>query len=141
MHQVRRSKVAIAENDEVLAFLIAETCRVAGFNVVGTVPDASAAAALVATECADILIADFALDGQQDGLELIDAVRNSGADVVTILVTGWDLRVIENRLARVRPDRVLLKPVLPSDLAAVLESAIDERALRRRPDTALARAA
>lgn len=139
MQEGRKPRVAIAENDEVLAFLLSEICQLAGYEVAGRAADAFGAAALVAATHPDVLIADFALDGAQDGLELIHALENQNPGIVTILITGWDLTVISTRLDLVRPDHILQKPVLPRQIVPVLESTVAN--MKRCLDVPMARAA
>ncbi|QPC98515.1 response regulator [Qipengyuania soli] len=109
-------KIAIVENDEILAMLWKETCRAAGYEVVGIATSFSQACRLVTGASPDVVIADFALDDGRDGLELLHRVMSEQADLATILVTGWDLAVVQDRLAYVGPGAVLAKPVMPGEL-------------------------
>jgi CheY-like chemotaxis protein len=84
----------------------------------------SFAAALekAASETPDLVVTDFMLPGG-DGFRLADALRGSPltADVAMILVSGRSFP--EDALARATRlfNRVLLKPVLPDDLANAAE--------------------
>ena len=114
-------KVAIVEDDDILCFLLEEICRTAGCKVVGTARNVADARSLLLREEADALILDFALDGEEDGLELLETVRNDFPAMETILVTGWDHVKLQERIDFVAPDHMLKKPVMPQDLVAILK--------------------
>lgn len=98
----------------------------------------SFAAALqqAASEPPDLVVTDFMLPGG-DGFRLADALRGTPetADVAMILVSGRSFQ--EDALARAARlfNRVLLKPVLPDDLAnaAEIECSSDRPTRYRRP--------
>lgn len=81
-----------------------------------------AALAQAASETPDLVVTDFMLPGG-DGFRLADALRESPqtADVAMILVSGRTFQ--DDSLARAARlfKRVLLKPVLPDDLANAAE--------------------
>ncbi|MBY6219321.1 response regulator [Qipengyuania aquimaris] len=126
-------KVAIVEDDEILAFMLDETCKSAGCNVVGRAANAADAIKLLRDAPPDFLILDFALDGDHDGLELLEAVKRSSPDMFTILVTGWDINDIAARLDGIQPDRILRKPVMPHVLTNLIETSFAARQDRRDP--------
>ena len=113
--------VAIVEDDGTLAFMMDEMCRSAGLNVVGCVGNADDAVALVERERPDILLLDFNIDGDRNGLELIGEVKNIHPQMRTVLVTGWDINDIASRMEGTQPDRILRKPVLPHVLMEVVD--------------------
>ncbi len=91
-----------------------------GFRVqlVGSV---AAALAHTAVEIPAVVITDFTLPGG-DGFTLADAMRGSvdTAHVRLVLVSGRTFLADDQERARTLFDRVLLKPVLPDDLAGHL---------------------
>lgn len=91
-----------------------------GFRVqlVGSV---AAALAHTAVEIPAVIITDFTLPGG-DGFTLADAMRGSAdtAHVRLVLVSGRTFQADDQARARTLFDRVLLKPVLPDDLAGHL---------------------
>ena len=114
------TRVAIVEDDEILSFLLEEICRTAGCEVVGAARSVGDARSLLSREQADALVLDFALDGEEDGLELLETVRDSFPGMETILVTGWDHKRLQERIDFVAPDHMLKKPVVPQELIAIL---------------------
>ena len=104
-----------------MAFMLDEMCTSAGFGVVGCVGNAEDALTLVEKEAPDLLILDFNLDGNLNGLELIGEVKKRNPGIGTVLVTGWDINDIAARMEGMQPDRILRKPVLPQVLMEVVE--------------------
>ena len=120
MRNCKSGAVAIVEDDEMLRFLLRETVRASGCSVVGLAGTVSQAQKVLAESAPDILITDFALTGAEDGLQLIETAKRHNPGITTILVTGWDVEVLRDRIERVRPTHVLRKPVLPHQLASLL---------------------
>lgn len=127
MSQERYPTIVIVEDDPTLAFMMEETCRSAGFPVVGCAPSADEAIRLVDAKRPDFLILDFNLEGDRNGLELISEVKERHPRLSTILVTAWDINDIASRMEGDQPDRILRKPVLPHVLVEVVEHIHDLR--------------
>ena len=118
------AKVVIAEDDSVLSFMMDELCRSAGYDVVGCGATAAETIALVDRHEPDIVILDFNLKGDRNGLEVITEIKVRHPRVKTLLVTGWDINDIASRMNVDQPDRILRKPVLPNTLLSVMEQAL-----------------
>lgn len=115
-----KTTVAIVEDDPILTFLLAEICKANGYDVVGTAASVAEATALLLAERPEVLILDYSLDGEEDGLELLAAVKRIFPAMVSLLVTGWDFGRLEQRIDFIAPDHLLQKPLMPSALAATL---------------------
>ena len=115
-----RPQVAIIEDDDILSFLLTEICTAAGWQVVGTARSADEGLRLVGEHSPDVLILDFALEGEQDGMEVLDGVKSQHPATKTILVTGWDYEKLRQRIDFIEPDHMLRKPVMPDRLTALL---------------------
>lgn len=124
------ARVGIVEDDVTLAFMMEEMCKSAGLHVVGCAGNADDALTLVARERPGLLILDFNLEGDRNGLELIGEAKEIAPDMRTILVTGWDINDIEARMEGVQPDHILRKPVLPHALLDVVALTGDSGAAR-----------
>jgi CheY-like chemotaxis protein len=87
-----------------------------------------------ASEAPDLVVTDYMLPGG-DGFRLADTLRQSPgtADVAMILVSGRSFH--EDAMARAARlfNRVLLKPVLPDDLANAAEIECSSRSTRYPP--------
>lgn len=124
MTEDRVPRIAIVEDDSLLAFMLDESCKSCGFDVVGCERDAEGALELIEREKPDLLLLDFALEGDSNGLELIAEIRSRSIDVFIILVTAWDINDIASRMSEAQPDRILRKPVAPHVLQEVIEHAL-----------------
>ena len=113
-------RIAIVEDDELLSFLFEETCKSAGLQVAWNARGVNDALAMLANDEPDVLLLDFALDGERDGIELLAATDRCHPGLTTILATGWDYGRLAARIDFVAPDHLLQKPVLPSVLASTL---------------------
>ena len=115
-----KPKIVVVEDDATLAFMMDEICTSAGYEVVGCVGNASEAMELVENDEPNLLIIDFNLEGQANGLELISIAKSFNPDIRTVLVTGWDINDIASRVGVDQPDRILRKPVAPQVLVEVI---------------------
>tara|TARA_B100001179_G_scaffold225498_1_gene205436 strand:- start:91 stop:561 length:471 start_codon:yes stop_codon:yes gene_type:complete len=116
-------KIAIAEVDGALAFMMAETFNAAGYNVVGCARNARDTLKLIDREPIDFLVLEFDLDGARNGLELIVEAKLRNPDIKTILVTGWNINDIALRTGEIHPDGILRKPFMPRHLIAAVHAA------------------
>ena len=116
-----RPRAMIVEDDGMLCFLLREICAEAGWDVCGEAIDVTEALAGVDVERPDLLICDFALAGERNGLELLALVRQSFPDMTTIMLTGWDLGLLARFDDLAVADHLLRKPVMPTDLMQLLE--------------------
>ena len=87
-------KVAIVEDDAVMALLLEEICRAAGYALGGTASTAAAAVLAIERERPDCLLLDFRLAGERDGLDLLEHARRVQPSLFIVMITGWDINDI-----------------------------------------------
>ena len=121
MAQGSKPRIAIVEDDSILCFMMTEMCKSAGFEVVGCVGDGLSALDVVNRSRPDYLILDFNLDGEWNGLELIEKAKKTAPGIGTVLVTAWDINDIASRMEGEQPNRILRKPVPPHVLVEVID--------------------
>ena len=101
-----------------------------GVTVVGTAADGAEALSLCERHRPDILITDIYMDGMS-GLELIEALAANGLDVKCVLISGHDDFAYARRAIDLKVYRYLLKPIVTSEILAVVDSLgreiLDER--------------
>lgn len=114
--------VAIVEDDILMALLLEEICRNAGYRIVGQAKDVRSALPMLERESPDILLLDFKLGGERNGLDLIDRVKRPCPDMFTIMITAWDINDIASRIEGAQPDRILRKPVHPATLTKIMNA-------------------
>ena len=120
-------RVAIVEDDAILAFMLAQTCTATSLGVAWQAETVDDAVALLKQDVPDIVILDFALDGEQDGVDLLRIVKKACPGLKTVLVTGWDFEKLEERSDFIEPDVMLQKPFLPSELVDILTRLRDNK--------------
>jgi DNA-binding response OmpR family regulator len=112
--------VILVDDDRTNATLIKKLLEMDGFTV-GAYPDIASARAAAQTG-ADAFVIDCHLASEQDGLQLLQAVRHNetGAPSDTVVVvTSGDLRVRDEALHR-GATRFFSKPFSPAELSRLL---------------------
>jgi DNA-binding NarL/FixJ family response regulator len=115
--------VAIVETDPIMALLLREICRTAGYEVVGSARDAYSAKSMIERARPDFLLLEFRLGESGNGLDLIERVEQSCPWLFTIMITAWDINDIAGRMHGVQPDRIMRKPVHADTLIKVMAGA------------------
>lgn len=116
-------RIAIVEDDSVMAWLLEEACQSSGHQIVGVAPVASAAVPLIKRTRPDCLLLDYQLDGEHNGVEVLEQAKHIQPSLFTIMITAWDVNDIADRLGPVQPDRILRKPIHIETLLSILEKA------------------
>ena len=117
-----RKRIMLAEDDPTMVNLLKTLLKIEGFEVVALDAEGDIAAA-VCEQRPDALLMDVHLS-EQNGLEILDAIRESDAacDVRVIMTSGMNLK--EECLRR-GADGFLLKPFMPDDLIAMLKKSLN----------------
>ncbi len=117
--------VLLVEDDDDSREIMAEVLAVAGYTVhsVATGPEALRT---LAESSVDVVVTDLGMPGM-GGLEMARAAREIAPSVPVVLVTGWtEHRDVERARGR-EVEAVLLKPVDPDKLTAVVASTLAAR--------------
>ncbi len=119
--------VLLVDDDAMVATALAAQLEAKGY-IVRPASDAAAALADMELHTPDLLLTDFAMPGM-DGLALIQEVRRRHPSLPAILLTGY--AYANEQLVTVRREqhttRLLRKPVLADELAAVIAELLDAR--------------
>ena len=112
------AKILLAEDDETMVSLLKTLLTMEGFEVLGLDVDADVPS-VVRSENPDALFMDVHL-GEQNGLEILDAIRKNKdlANVRVVMTSGLDMR---EQCIRLGANAFLLKPFMPDDLLRVLK--------------------
>ncbi len=115
------AKVMLAEDDLTMVSLLNTLLKMEGYEVV--VIDAEAdVLKTVQRDRPDLLLLDVHLSGR-NGLDLLDAVRNSRPPVRVRVIMTSGMNLKEECLKR-GADDFLLKPYMPDDLISMLKKHI-----------------
>lgn len=119
--------VLIVEDHADTREMYVEALSVAGFNAVEAA-DAEDALRRAVTLRPAVVVTDLRLGSGADGLDLCEKLREDPdtADIPMIVVTGWTSdRNLRRRAEASGCAAVLLKPVLPDTLTAVIQQVLD----------------
>lgn len=112
----RSARVLVAEDEENIAYLVAATLRLEGFET-QTVTDGMAAVANVDTFRPDLLVLDVMLPGL-DGFEVCRRLRAAGQTVPVIFLTARDSTADRVRGLTIGGDDYVTKPFAVEELVA-----------------------
>jgi DNA-binding response OmpR family regulator len=111
------AKILLAEDDHTMVALLQTLLNMEGFEVTTADMDADVSA-LIERDKPDVLLMDVHL-GQQNGLDVVETIRNNEAfkSLRIVMTSGLDVR--EECLRR-GADEFLMKPFMPDDLISIL---------------------
>lgn len=118
----------IVEDEAVILLDLEEAFKAAGFKVSTAASEEEGFKSFLAEEC-DLLITDFVLGKEGNGVDLIDrCFIHSKKPIPVILLSGTlpDARVAANRVLKMKGDSIIFlkKPVGPADLLPIVEKAL-----------------
>ena len=107
----------VAEDDQTMVNLLTTLLKMDGFEVVALDADEDIPSA-VERDCPDFLLLDLHLSNQ-NGLEILDALRNTdaGCNLRVVMISGLN---VKEECLRHGADDFLLKPFMPDDLIKIL---------------------
>jgi DNA-binding NtrC family response regulator len=117
-----KAKAAIVEHDESMISLYRAALALAGYALVGVAQEATSALKIVQEERPDLLLVDYRLVGNRDGLDFIQEAKALAPEVFTILVTAVSFIDIVEKIRLVQPDRTLQKPFMLRSLLDLLRT-------------------
>jgi DNA-binding NarL/FixJ family response regulator len=112
----------VVEDEGLIALSLADMLEGMGFTVCGTADTAEKAVALAAVHRPVLVLMDVRLRGQRDGVDAAHEIQRSLPTRV-IFVTGSCEQEILDRINAIRPAGLLIKPIMPQQLKAAVESA------------------
>lgn len=120
---IKPLRILIAEDEEMIAMLLAETVEALGHQVCATAATQEEAVARAEAYCPDLMIVDGSL-GDGSGVDAVTAILRTRY-IPHLFVTGNVLDV-----ARKRPDAVILqKPFFVRELVTAIDRAMGALAL------------
>ncbi len=120
-------RILIADDEADVRDLIAKSINRADLEleVVGCVEDGEEAIKLVHELKPDILITDICMP-KVSGLELLQAVKDTGINIKTVIISGYDEFAYARQAMELGVTYYLLKPFLPEEMFEVLRKIRDE---------------
>ena len=98
-----------------------------------TAADGEDALRMIGGHAPDVIVTDLSLPGM-DGFELISRIRSDAAlqSIPIICLSGYGGHEHEQRVRAAGSDRILQKPCMPDELAAIVSEQIAHAANRRK---------
>jgi CheY-like chemotaxis protein len=113
-------RIAIIEDDAIIALYLSEALEELGYAVVGTAHSGKEALALLGGVQAEVALIDVNLRGGMDGIAVAEELRRRH-DLPALFLSGALGTEVMARAAPARPLDFLQKPILPSQLDAALK--------------------
>jgi two-component system, response regulator PdtaR len=121
-----RGRVAIVEDEVLLADFIEVALTDAGFTVVGKAVDADQAISLLRKEQPDVAVLDIRLGGPRNGVDVAIEIMRS-QNIKVIFATAESSPAVIARAKRVKAARWLPKPYDGDQMIAAVEAAMAQR--------------
>ena len=123
-------RILLVDDDELMCAVLKHVLEVSQFHVTlaGSV---SEAIHLIDTEPFDALISDLHMPGAGDGFTVISAMRHKHPNAVTLLFTGYPALKEAMDAILLQVDEILVKPMPPGDLVAVVRERLAKPGTRR----------
>jgi PAS domain S-box-containing protein len=119
----REARVLVVDDDPKVLGTLAELLRTIGHHVTAA-PNGLAALAAYGPGRFDVIVANVGMPGM-NGWEFAERLRSADSAVPLLFMTGWGLREEDHaRLAALKVERCLFKPVRPVDLDAAIQAAL-----------------
>jgi DNA-binding response OmpR family regulator len=124
-------RVAIVEDDALMAHFLEETLQDAGYEVVGMAATADDAIFLIGWQRPDLALLDIRLMGLRNGVDVArEVTRRYGTGV--IFETSESNPAVRRQAESTRPFAWLTKPFKPAELLAAVDAAMSEIRTRTR---------
>ena len=122
--------VLVVEDERVVAKDLQQTLVRLGYRVPLTVATGAAALEAVSQNCPDLVIMDIRIEGDLDGIDTAELLRNR-FDVPVVFLTAYADQATVARAKRTEPEAYLLKPVRMDELRSSVEIAVYKHSMAR----------
>ena len=113
-------KVAIVEDDVLIAMYLSDVVEDTGGTVCGLAHDPDAAERLIRAERPDYVLMDVRLGHARDGVDVALSIYDDLPDTRVVYVTGSNEPGTIERIKGDHPWRIILKPADPTQIAEAL---------------------
>lgn len=116
-------KIIIAEDEKIVAKDIENKLKKSGYDVIGVVSTGKDLLDKVSESPPDLVLMDIKLDGDMDGIETAQKLKD-GYGLPVVYLTAYADKITLNRINDTKPGGYVLKPFKLSDLRQSIEAAI-----------------
>ncbi len=117
---MKKVKIAIVEDEMIIASVIQDCLQKLNYEVVNPVMSYNEAIEMLYTEQPDLVIIDIRISGSKDGIELAEYIRENYSIPFIYLTANSDKETL-SRAKKTTPNAYLLKPFTQNDLYAAIE--------------------
>lgn len=125
MPPARGERILIVDDEESLLDLATIILGDNGYTVFRANSAAEAILVWQRERNIDLICTDLVMPGGMCGAALIERIRAAGDDCAIICMSG--IEKVQDRIDRVKPDAVLRKPFVPSELLSLIRRLLDKR--------------
>lgn len=121
---MNKIKVLIVEDEQIIAFDLRMTLKLAGFEVLELASNAEAAVAIALREKPDVILMDIQLDGDRTGIEAAEDILKE-LDVSILFQSGNHDIFQENPISEHPRCDIIIKPISDKKLINMINSALE----------------
>lgn len=118
--------ILIVDDEEKIRHALSYALTLAGYHVI-TASDGQEALALFQSRSYDFAFVDLKMPGM-DGWEVARTIKRMDPDTMVVLMTGWRVRLDDERLKESHIDAVITKPFKLSEMSDLIAAARSEKA-------------
>lgn len=118
------ASIIIVEDDPVVSLTLRRTLESAGYKIAEVLASASDVHAACVRHHPDLLLVDIMLADGDDGIQLVQRLRDAVAKMAVVFVSGKTDRETFARAAEVAPEGYVVKPFTPAQLLAAVDIAL-----------------
>jgi DNA-binding NtrC family response regulator len=113
-------KLLLVEDDVLIGRSIALDLEDNSLDVIGVATHYDQALSLIRQDKPDIVLTDINLKSSKDGIDIAMWVNNYDQDISIIFVTGYNNKLVKDKLTKVKYLSIIEKPIDVQDILNVL---------------------
>jgi DNA-binding NarL/FixJ family response regulator len=116
--------VLIVEDEPIPAMELQSTLEALEYNVLGMEKRGEEVLDRLESESADLVLMDIRLDGDMDGIETAEKIRDRSPSTSIVFLTAYSDEETLERAREIKPEGYLVKPITENDLKSTLKMAL-----------------
>jgi len=121
---MRKMKVLIVEDEQIIAFDLRMTLKLAGFEILPLASNADDAVEIALREKPDLVLMDIQLDGDRTGIDAAEDILKE-LDVPIIFQSGNHDIFQENSISELQQCSIIIKPISDKKLVSMINNALE----------------
>lgn len=122
---MKKFKVLIVEDEQIIAFDLRMTLKLAGYEVLPLASNADDAVEIALREKPDVILMDIQLDGEKTGIDAAEAILKE-FDVPILFQSGNNDIFQENSISEYPQCDIIIKPISDKKLIMMINSALEK---------------